>query len=49
MKICRENPNLVQIGQKYLALYVNTSVYFTVAATLYHPKSAPSTDIVSGF
>jgi hypothetical protein len=36
-KICRENPNLVQIGQKYLALYMNTSVNFTVAGNIKSP------------
>lgn len=37
MKIFREKPNLVQIGQKYLALYMKTSVNFTVVGNIKSP------------
>jgi hypothetical protein len=30
MKICRENPDLAKIGQKYRTLYVKTEVRFRV-------------------
>jgi hypothetical protein len=34
MKICSENPNFVEIGQKYQALYMKTKVcvYITIEA-----------------
>jgi hypothetical protein len=31
LQIWRENPNVVQTGQKYLPIYMQTSVTFTVS------------------
>ena len=37
MNICRENPNLVKIGQKYRTLYMKTYVSFIVAGDIISP------------
>jgi hypothetical protein len=34
MKICRENPNLFKIGQKFPALYMKTQVRFIVSGDI---------------
>jgi len=39
MKICRENPNLVKIVQKYRAPHMEAQVRFIVSATHIHHKS----------
>jgi hypothetical protein len=36
-EICLENPNLVKIGQKYRALYMEIKVCFTVAGDIKSP------------
>jgi hypothetical protein len=40
MKICRENPNLIKIGQISLELYVKFQVSFIFAGTFRRRKSA---------
>jgi len=37
VKICRENPNLIKIGQKYRTLYMQTYVRFIVAGDIKMP------------
>jgi len=34
VKICQENPDLVKIRQKYLALYLKTKVQFVVSSDI---------------
>jgi hypothetical protein len=38
MEICRDNPNLVKIGQKYRALYMNILTRFLLLAKLNRRK-----------
>jgi len=36
-KICRENPNFVEIGQIYRVIYMKNNAYFTFAGDIKSP------------
>ena len=49
MKIGRENPNLVKIGQKCGTLFMNTKHVLLLSVTLNCHKALPSMEMVSSY